>query len=157
MMLYKLVVLGDGGVGKVCTSRNVSFEIIIMWLMTHLHCSSDRIDHPGRLSNSPFSVGSPHGQDWETESEEAVSSEQWETRILGKKVQSLQPNNDSRTLLWTIIFRENDGFIYRSWPMCSALLLIDRARLVSYENKLFVSHHLPTIANRSTLPTNFLW
>lgn len=72
MMLYKLVVLGDGGVGKVCTSRNLSFEIIAMWLITHLHCSSDRIDHPGRLSNSPFSVGSPQ---WaglrETESEEA--------------------------------------------------------------------------------------
>jgi hypothetical protein len=36
-----------------------------MWLITHLYCSSDRIDHPGRLFNSPFSVGSPHGQDWE--------------------------------------------------------------------------------------------
>lgn len=47
MMLYKLVVLGDGGVGKVSETNNLDVSSVIITCL--LSFSIDSIDNPGKL------------------------------------------------------------------------------------------------------------
>jgi hypothetical protein len=46
MMLYKLVVLGDGGVGKVSKTNNLDVSGVI--ILVRLSFSIDSIDNPGK-------------------------------------------------------------------------------------------------------------